>query len=769
MSKQNHNHNDMFDHLPDELQRRVTQSVSRGDIRAVAPFDLSEKGDYLEAYLVLTDDKLGEFVRHNGDWRSRWLTVDDYSDAKIIEGLGMNLMRLLEDGQTQEEFRFTLRFAKNVARLHRRLEKQLTGVDDDGDQSQGEPHADEKKIRCDKCDRVIPPWSDHCPACMSRRKVLGRLLDFVKPYKTRAIIGVIMALIVMVLTFVPSIIRKPMVDIGLGGSGSAPAWDVFLVLFAVWAGQVLLLALLNGVQSRVMAGLGSRVSRDMRQSVYAHLHKLALSFFARKQTGSLVSRVTSDTERMWDFVTFTIVEVGISILTIVGAVVVMLFVNWRLALFALAPLPLMTLMTVFFHKRMQTVHHRVWHRWAQMSAVIADALPGVRVIKAFTQEKREINRFNERSSRVYDEEMTIINLWTTFGPLMRFCTHLGLLITWVVGGLWVARDYSQITVFNDAELPIPAGLMTIGTLLLFDGLMNQFYRPIHMIAHMDRMFNRAATSAQRIFEVLDTQPTVFSKSDPHKPDTVHGRIELRNVSFSYDGIRRVLKNINLKIEPGHMIGLAGPSGGGKTTLINLICRFYDVLEGDILIDGVSVRDYDIHALRSRVGVVLQDPFLFHGTVAENVAYGNPDATIDQIIRATKAANAHDFIVGFPDGYDTQVGERGHTLSGGERQRISIARAILNDPAILILDEATSSVDTESEALIQQALSHLIANRTVIAIAHRLSTLRKADRLVILENGELIEEGSHEELAGKEGGLYAKLLKMQTDTQAIMSF
>ncbi len=269
---------------------------------------------------------------------------------------------------------------------------------------------------------------------------------------------------------------------------------------------------------------------------------------------------------------------------------------------------------------------------------------------------------------------------------------------------------------------------------------------------------------------LDRMRLLLKKlRDPHKPDSIRGQIELRNVSFSYDGIRRVLKNINLKIEPGHMIGLAGPSGGGKTTLINLICRFYDVLEGDILIDGVSVRDYDIQALRSRVGVVLQDPFLFHGTVAENVAYGNPDATIGQIIRATKAANAHDFIVGFPDGYDTQVGERGHTLSGGERQRISIARAILNDPAILILDEATSSVDTETETLIQQALDHLIADRTVIAIAHRLSTLRKADRLVILEKGELVEEGSHAELAGKEGGLYAKLLKMQTDTQAIMSF
>jgi ATP-binding cassette subfamily B protein len=285
---------------------------------------------------------------------------------------------------------------------------------------------------------------------------------------------------------------------------------------------------------------------------------------------------------------------------------------------------------------------------------------------------------------------------------------------------------------------------------------------------MDRMFNRAATSAQRIFEILDTEPGIYSKSGAARAHEITGRIELKDVSFSYDGVRRVLKNVSLTVEPGEMIGLAGPSGGGKTTMVNLICRFYDVLEGQILIDGVDVRDYDVEELRRNIGVVLQEPFLFHGTVAENIAYGNPDATLDEIIESARAANAHDFIVGFPDGYDTLVGERGQTLSGGERQRISIARAILNNPKILILDEATSSVDTETEKLIQQALDRLVANRTTIAIAHRLSTLRKADRLVILEKGEIVEQGPHDELAAKEDGLYAKLLHMQTEMQSVVA-
>jgi ATP-binding cassette subfamily B protein len=310
--------------------------------------------------------------------------------------------------------------------------------------------------------------------------------------------------------------------------------------------------------------------------------------------------------------------------------------------------------------------------------------------------------------------------------------------------------------------------MTVGTLVAFVGFMMMFYRPIHMIAHMDRMFNRAATAAQRIFEILDTEPVIYSKSGAHAPEQIGGKIELRDVSFSYDGVRRVLKDIDLTIHPGEMIGLAGPSGGGKTTMVNLICRFYDVLDGQILIDDVDVRDYELHTLRSKVGMVLQEPFLFHGTVAENIAYGHPEATLEEIIEASRAANAHDFICGFPDGYDTLVGERGHSLSGGERQRVSIARAILGNPSILILDEATSSVDTETEKLIQEALDRLVANRTTIAIAHRLSTLRKADRLVILDSGNLVEQGTHEELAAKEDGLYAKLIRMQNQMQSVMA-
>jgi len=747
--------------MPADLMAEVTKAAAREEVQAVAACDLDERGMYADGYLVLTDERLGYFRRRDGRWEAIWLKQADISKAVIVEGLGMNLLRLLSDGKVASEYRFTLRAAKEVAKLHRRIERRIEGREEAGAEPEA-PRGDEKKTRCDKCGRVIPPWSETCPACLSRRKVLSRLLDFVKPYKLRAIAGLALAVLVTVAQLVRPWFTKPMLDKGLGlVPGGRANYAILFGYVVALAILMIFIAIAGAVRERMMAGLASRMGRDVRDRTYAHMHKLSLSFFSRKPTGSLVTRITSDSDRIWDFVAFTTVEVIVSTLTIVGVAVALFLLNWRLACIVLLPVPVMFAVTIVFHRKLHRMFDRLWHRWSVLTAVVADSLPGVRIIKAFSQEKREVAHFGDKNYDYYRGELGMISLWTMFGPAMQFCTQLGAILVWVVGGWWVVRD-------SLAGRTVEQGAMTPGTLMAFMAFMWMFYGPIHMIAHMDRMFNRAATSVQRIFDILDTEPAIFSKSGAMRAKTIRGEIELRDVSFSYDGIRKVLKNVNLKIDPGEMVGLAGPSGGGKTTMVNLICRFYDVLEGQILIDGVDLRDYEIEELRRRIGVVLQEPFLFHGTVATNIAYGSPDATVEEIIAASKAANAHDFIVGFPDGYDTLVGERGQTLSGGERQRISIARAILNNPTILILDEATSSVDTETEKLIQQALDRLIANRTTIAIAHRLSTLRKADRLVILDKGEIVEQGSHEELAVKEGGLYSKLLKMQTETQAIIA-
>ncbi len=508
---------------------------------------------------------------------------------------------------------------------------------------------------------------------------------------------------------------------------------------------------LGAIRGYMMAWLGQRITYDLRNETYAHLHRLSLNFYNTRETGNIMSRITNDVHRLQDFVAEGLQDMihNTVMLFIMGSI--MLKLNWKLGIFAMLPTPLIVILSIEFGKRMHKVFHRLWRRWAGLSAILADTIPGVRVVKAFAQEEREVDKFETRSYDLFENELGAAKLWTVFGPTMQFVTFISNIIIWLVGGLQVI-----------------AGEITLGVLMIFMGFMMRFLGPVRMLSRLHQRFQRAATAAERVFEILDTQPDVADKPDSVELPDMQGRVEFRNVSFSYDGNKKALDGVSFEVSPGEMIGLAGHSGAGKSTLINLICRFYDVDEGAILIDGVDLRDIKVKSLREQIGVVLQDPFLFNGTVAENIAYGTPNATMAEIIAAAKAANAHDFILNFPDGYDTIVGERGARVSGGERQRISIARAILKNPRILILDEATSSVDTETESLIQEALERLIRGRTVFAIAHRLSTLKHANRLLILREGQLDEIGTHDELLEKDG-TYAKLCRLQTELSRIRAW
>jgi ATP-binding cassette, subfamily B, bacterial len=414
----------------------------------------------------------------------------------------------------------------------------------------------------------------------------------------------------------------------------------------------------------------------------------------------------------------------------------------------LLPFPIIGWMAQRVRVRLRHGFARASTAWAEMVNVLADTIPGIRVVKAFAQEKREVERFAKRNEHVLDANIRVNVLWAAFAPAVTLLTDCGMLVIWVYGAWRISGR---------------AKAFTVGELLMFIAYMRPLYIRLDSMSRMLPATQRAGAATHRIFEILDRVPSVAEPAKPFHPERIEGRLEFRNVSFNY-GSRQVIKDVNLTIEPGEMIGLVGPSGAGKSTLVNLVCRFYDVASGGILVDGHDIRSFTIAEYRYHIGIVLQEPFLFFGTIAENIAYARPEATRAQIISAARASRAHEFILRLPDGYDSIAGERGQSLSGGERQRISIARALLTDPRILILDEATSSVDNETEREIQEALDNLTRGRTTIAIAHRLSTLRKADRLVVLENGEIAAVGRHEDLLEKSA-TYARLQQSQMESIA----
>ena len=587
---------------------------------------------------------------------------------------------------------------------------------------------------------------------------LLRLLSYLGPHRRAVAVGFVLAVVFTCLQLMPPYLTKVLVDDVLQpvekGTLAEPLTSVWLIIAAlamVWTvGEIT-----SFVRLRVMAFTGEKIAMRLRMEIYAHMQKLSLAFFASRSTGSLITRVSSDTDRLWDFVTFGIIDMIVSVLQIVGVATALLLQDWSLALWVLMPLPLMTLMFYWHSKRIQSLYLRIWRKWSALTGVLSDVIPGMRVVKAFAREDHEVSRFEARNAALEQESETLHRQWTRFWPSVVMLMHTCSLIVW---GLGAPKVLLNVQTHGAQGMPL-------GVFIAFTGYMWSFWGPVQQLGMMSRTVNRVTTSASRVFEVLDTVPAITNSPNAVVLSPLRGAVRFEHVSFSYDGVRAVLKDVSFNVQPGELIGLVGPSGGGKTTLINLVCRFYDVTGGGIWLDDAPLMSLELHSMRRQVGLVLQEPYLFHGTIAENIAYGADGADTLAIIDAARAANAHDFICGFPDGYETLVGERGQTLSGGERQRISIARAVLHNPRILILDEATSSVDTETESKIQEALHRLVAGRTTFAIAHRLSTLSRANRLLVMEGGRLVEQGTHQELLRDPNGVYTRLHQTQARLHA----
>ncbi len=734
---------------PEALGPLFTAHSSEESPLLTTATDLSFDGRLEREWLVVGARELTVLSDGPAPRVLRSLPLEGVERFRTCGAVGSGFLQARVEGVWVDLVRYSNGLAGRFVKLANRLEELRT----EGT-LQLRPGDEIDDRRCGSCGLALSFAGDICPRCINRGAVLGRVWSMLRPYRGQAVVMSLLVILGVAAELAPPKLQQYLVDHVLKTDGSAATVaslvTVLLIIVGSLAGTRLLLAFVNMFKGVLANRVGTAMTSDLRARMVDKLQRLSVDYYDRQPVGVLMSRVAHDTEALYGFIHQFTSGFLLQILQVVGVGVMLFTLNPKLALWTLIPMPLVLYGSWFFWRYVYPQYYRYWDSASKQAGALAGMLSGIRVVKAFAQEQREYERFQATSDTLRRSRLGVEVSASTFSAGMQLVFSLGGLIVWFVGG----RDVLD-------------GRMTLGALMAFLAYLAMFYAPLTTLAQLTTWLTSFLTASQRVFELLDTPDRIRDPDKPTRLPELRGLVRFENVTFGYDRHNPVLRNFDLEIRPGETLGVVGRSGSGKTTLVNLISRFYDVDAGRVTLDGQDVRELDREDLRRQVGVVLQEPFLFRGTVWENLVYGKPGSRPEDALAAARGANAHDFILRLPLGYDTPLGERGAGLSGGEKQRLSIARTLLYDPRILILDEATSSVDTESEKAIQDALAVLTRGRTVIAIAHRLSTLRNADRILVLDHGRLIEEGSHEELMA-QGGTYARLVRIQTQVSSATS-